>query len=134
MKENRERLAWTVLLIAFVICMALLLGVPFGIYQWIQHATVPPHMVLRVLEGTAQVEASLVLAGNEPTEIQPGAAITNYAETETPLTISSPDEAYTLGTVQIYPDGSHPDFPAGVPGRRPRSQRAGGRSRPVEGR
>ena len=104
MKENRERLAWTVLLISFVICMALLLGVPFGIYQWIQHATVPPHMVLRVLEGTAQVEASLVLAGNEPTEIQPGATITNYAETETLLTISSPDEAYTLGTVQIYPD------------------------------
>lgn len=108
MKENRERLAWTVLLAAFAIFLACLLGIPFGAYQWYQHATVPPSMLLQALEGTAQVEhpddpPRLVLGENRPVEIKPGSLISNDTDTETLLTIISPDQSQSLVTVQIYP-------------------------------
>jgi len=109
MKENRERLAWTVLLVALGILLAILVLVPFGVYQWVQRATVAPQMVLQALQGAAQVEQPgekprLVLAGQEPIEIKPGATIWNDADVETLLTISSPDGTRSLGTVQIYPN------------------------------
>ncbi len=107
--RDRERLAWTIVLIGNAVFLALALGVPFGIHQWIQRATVVPEMVLQALEGTAQVEepnssSRLVLAGQEPIRIRPGAAILNDSDTETLLTISSPGGDHVLGTVQIYPN------------------------------
>lgn len=108
MRDNRERLAWTALLVAFALFLALLVGIPFGILQWIQRATIDPLIVLQVMEGTAQVEQpgdprQLVSAGHAPVNIKPGAVIINDAEAETLLTISSPGGEYPLGTVQIYP-------------------------------
>jgi hypothetical protein len=109
MKENRERLAWTVLIISFAVFMAVLLGIPFGVYQWVQRATISPTMELQVLEGTAQIEPPddsprQALANGESTQVQAGARIWNDAETETLLTIVSPNGLYTLATVQIYPN------------------------------
>lgn len=109
MKGNRERLAWTVLLVSFAIFLAFLFGIPFGAYQWYQRATVPPLMLLQALEGTAQVEhpddpPRLALAEYEPVEIKPGSLISNDADTETLLTIISPDQSQSIVTVQIYPN------------------------------
>ena len=108
MKESYERLAWTVLFISFALFLALLFGLPFGLYQWVQRATLPPHMALQVLEGAAQIEPPedtprLVLPEDEPIKIRPGTIVFNDADAETLLTIHSPDEMHTLGTVQIYP-------------------------------
>ena len=82
MKENRERLAWTILFISLAIFVALLLGIPFGIYQWFQRATISPQMGLQVLEGTAQSEPPdssprRALADGESTQIEAGARIWN---------------------------------------------------------
>jgi hypothetical protein len=109
MKHNRERLAWTVLLVSFSIFLALLIGIPIGIYQFIQHATVPSRMVLQTVQGITQVEppgeaARLVQVGEEPMEIDAGTTISSNANTDVLLTISSTDGEHTLGTVQIYPN------------------------------
>ncbi len=109
MKPTRERLAWTVLLVSFSIFLALLVGIPVGIYQWIQHATVPSHMVLQTVQGITQVEPSgesarLLQVGEDPLEIDVGTAISSNANTDVLLTINSTDDAFTLGTVQIYPN------------------------------
>ena len=109
MNNNRERLAWTVLLVSFSFFVALLVGIPFGIYQWLQHATVPPKMLLQTIEGITQVEPPgasphLVPVGEEPIDIEVGTAVSTNTNTDALLTINSPDEAYVLGTVQIYPN------------------------------
>lgn len=109
MNPSRERLAWTVLLISFTVFLALLIGIPVGTYQWIQHATVQSHMVLQTVQGIAQVEPSgesarLVQAGEEPVEIDVGTTISSNANTDLLLTINSTDDTYALGTVQIYPN------------------------------
>ncbi len=108
MKE-RERLAWTILLVSSGIFVALLIGVPLGIYQWIQHSTVAPTVRLQALQGTAQIrppddKPSLLLAQQEPLAILPGTIIINDADAETLLTVDSPDGQFSLATAQIYPN------------------------------
>ena len=107
MKE-RERLSWSILLIAFACFLALAVGIPVGGYQWVQRATVDPTMRLQTLSGNAQIEQPgaaprLLLARQEPIDIRPGAVIINDAQTEALLTISSPERGDSLGSVQIYP-------------------------------
>jgi hypothetical protein len=107
--KDRERLAWTVLLVCFGVFAALIFGVPVGAYQWVQRAATDPTLVLQTLEGTAQVEAPeeaarLLLAQQGPLEIKSGTTIFNDEGAETMLAISSPDGLYPLGTVQIYPN------------------------------
>lgn len=109
MIENRERLAWTVLLISFAVLVALLVGIPLGIYQWVQRATVSPHMEVQVLEGTAQIQPPddsprRALANGESAEVEAGSRLWNDAETETLLTFTSPNGQYVLATAQIYPN------------------------------
>lgn len=107
--KDRERLAWTVLLLSFGTFVALLIGIPVGTYQWVQRAAVDPTLMLQTLEGTAQVEmpgegARLLLAGQGPMQVPAGTTIVNDDGAETMLAISSPDGLYPLATVQIYPN------------------------------
>lgn len=107
--KDRERLAWTVLLICFGIFVALLIGIPVGTYQWVQRAAIDPILLLQTLEGMAQVEvpgeaARLLLAQQGPLVLQSGTSILNDDGAETLLAISSPDGLYPLATVQIYPN------------------------------
>jgi hypothetical protein len=108
MKE-RERVAWTVLLICFGVFIALLIGIPVGTYQWVERAAIDPTLILQTLGGTVQVEAPdetarLLLAEQGPLIIQSGTTIFNDRGAETMLAIKSPDDQTLLATVQIYPD------------------------------
>ena len=101
--RDRERLAWTVLLVCFGVFIALLIGVPVGSYQWVQRAATDPSLVLQTLEGTAQVEAPdetarLLLAQQGPLEIRSGTIIFNDDGAETVLSISSPHRGRYLFT------------------------------------
>ena len=107
--KDRERLAWTILLICFGIFIALLIGIPVGTYQWVQRAGVDPTMFLQTLGGTVQVEdpdenARLLLAQHGPLIIRSGTTIFNDQGAETMLSIRSPDGEHLLSTVQIYPN------------------------------
>lgn len=51
MRNNPERLAWTVLLLSFFACVCLAVGTPMGIRYYILHASVPQSVTLEVQQG-----------------------------------------------------------------------------------
>jgi len=51
MRSNPERLAWTVLLLSFFVCVCLAIGTPMGIRYYILHARVPQSVTLEVQQG-----------------------------------------------------------------------------------
>ena len=108
MRENPERMAWTVLLICFGIFVVLLIAVPLAVRSAIQYATAPQTATLDPTQGTVLlyqpgasepiaitelrkdvVEGSTVVAGDSPTQ----ATLRLISE-------GSADEA--LGSVQMY--------------------------------
>ncbi len=56
MRRNPERLAWTVLSLAFAAFCALTVGVPWGVYSYLMGAAVPRDARLQVIEGTVLVQ------------------------------------------------------------------------------
>lgn len=87
MRENPERLAWTVLLASFAVFLVLSISVPLTLRYWIEHATVRQNAVLDPIQGTILLypprslepiavselreqvaEGSIVEAGESPTQ------------------------------------------------------------------
>ena len=56
MRKNPERLAWTILTVAFVTFCILAVGIPFGIRSYLLNAADDQDAVLRVIEGTVLVQ------------------------------------------------------------------------------
>ena len=56
MRKNPERLAWTVLTVAFVTFCVLVVSIPLGIRSYLLNAAVDQDAVLRVIEGTVLVQ------------------------------------------------------------------------------
>jgi hypothetical protein len=107
-RENPERLAWTVLLISFTIFLALVITVPVSLRYFVELATVKQTAVLDPAQGTILlypprtlepiaitelrdqvVEGSIVEAGDSPTQA-------------TIRLISEGNDDLSLGSVQIF--------------------------------
>jgi hypothetical protein len=56
MRKNPERVAWTVLSLAFVVCCLLAVGIPLGIRSYLLNATEDQDTQLQVIEGTVLVQ------------------------------------------------------------------------------
>jgi hypothetical protein len=56
MQRHPERVAWTVLSVAFVVCCLLVVGIPLGLRSYVLNATDDQDTQLQVIEGTVLVQ------------------------------------------------------------------------------
>jgi hypothetical protein len=107
--RDRTRTAWTVLLSALGVFIALMIGIPIGVHQLIQRSTVEPQLTLQAVQGGIQVEfpdgtTRLLMAGQPPLRVTEGTTILHDAGGETLLAVNTADGTQALGTIQIYPE------------------------------
>ena len=118
MRDNRERLAWVILLTSFFTCLGLVFAVPLGVRHYILHSRVPQSVTLEVQQGPLRV----TLAGRgAPVAIDrdrgdiPEHTIIATDETAGRLTISTPQTGSVIATVQLYGDTAVALFSARSP-------------------
>ncbi|HZY42237.1 MAG TPA: hypothetical protein VFF59_09580, partial [Anaerolineae bacterium] len=106
MRRNPERLAWTVLLTALLMCVGLTIAIPLGIRSFINDTTDVAAITLEVQQGTVLVSRAGL---DEPigvttglANIPEGSAIRADSNVQALLTIRAAGDQTTLLTVQIY--------------------------------
>ncbi|MBN1178282.1 MAG: hypothetical protein JXD18_03665 [Anaerolineae bacterium] len=105
--RDRHRLAWFILLSSFFLCVALAIGTPLGVRQFIRTARVRQEVVLEPQRGTPSMQrggAGPVEAVIEPIpNILPNTFIATDENAHSTLTIYVPsNEQVAAATVQIY--------------------------------
>lgn len=106
MRRNPQRLAWTILLLALLICIALTVSIPLTIRSFVNDSTRPLEMVLEVQQGTALIrlpgsDNPVGVTSSYP-NLPEGAAIDMVENAQALLTIRAPQDAAILQAVQIY--------------------------------
>lgn len=109
MTQNRERLAWFVLIISFTLCVTLAVGVPLGIRQFLLTATHGQDILLQPLQGTPGMQrggrGDFIAVRNATWDVPAGSVITTDAAAQVLLTFYVPNsETDILATVQVYGD------------------------------
>src|SRR5512135_3065213 len=106
MRRNPERLAWTVVLIALLICIGLTVSGPLTVGSIVNDSSETLAITLEVQQGTALVSRpditdpiGVTTTSNNLIE---GTAIRADPNTQGSLTIRAPHDNTILETVQIY--------------------------------
>jgi len=108
MRHNPERIAWTVLLVFFGMCMSLGISVPLAVRAFVNDSTEPGDLLLDVQQGTALLRrpASADFAGITPLDppiiIPEGSVIRVDQTTQVVLTLRDPRSDVNLAVVQLY--------------------------------
>lgn len=109
MNSNRERLAWAVLLISFVLCVGLAVGVPLGVRYVLRTARADQKAVLEPQQGTPRVQrrgrGPVIALVGPMWDVPPGTVVTTDDSAQTLLSLYAPgEEPAVVATVQIYGD------------------------------
>ncbi len=109
MTQNRERLAWIILLVSFTICLSLAVGVPLGIRQFLLTATRAQPTLLQPQRGTLGLQRGGrgdLIALRDPTwDVPAGSLLVTDSAAQALLTFYAPaSESETAATVQVYGD------------------------------
>ncbi|MGB9775052.1 MAG: hypothetical protein ACPL7C_00690 [Anaerolineae bacterium] len=109
MTQNRERLAWIILLISFTLCVSLAVGVPLGIRQFLLTATRAQPTLLQPQQGTPSLQRGGrgdLIALRDPTwDVPAGSVLTTDSAAQALLTFYAPaSESEVVATVQVYGD------------------------------
>jgi hypothetical protein len=106
MRRNPERLAWTVLLIALFMCIALAVSVPLTVGSIVNDSSETAAITLDVQQGTALVNRA---GSGEPigvttslSNLPEGTSIRADENVQALLTLRSPRDNSILETVQVY--------------------------------
>lgn len=113
MRNNPERLAWSILILSFALCIGLAIGVPAGIRWLIVNLTTPLQVIADVTTNgelrieypsTGQIQS--VTARDRPTsvEVREGAILTVREDDQAVLTVSDSRAGTTLGQITLYPN------------------------------
>ncbi|MCX6041132.1 MAG: hypothetical protein NTV69_08370 [Caldilinea sp.] len=108
MRENPERLAWTVLLASFAVFLVLSISVPLTLRYWIEHATVRQNAVLDPIQGTILLYPPRSLEPIAVSELREQVAegsIVEAGESPTQATvrlISEGENDFALGSLQLF--------------------------------
>jgi len=106
MLRNPERLAWTVLVISFVACVALAVSTPLVVRAFLMDSTDPAVLILKVQQGTALLRrpASTDVVGvtDVTTDVPEGSAIKADASTQAILTMRDRNAPSDLAIAQLY--------------------------------
>lgn len=104
---SRQRLAWTVLLTSFAICMILTVAVPVTVNAYLQNATKFLTVTVQANQGTVGIDDAsdvrqAVLVGQPGKTIEPGASILTDATATALVSIFLPDSDRVLSRLQVY--------------------------------
>jgi hypothetical protein len=105
MRRGPERLAWTVLLASFAVCVSLAIVVPLGIRSFINDSTDPAQLILDVPQGTTflrRPNSTDTLAVTQRTiDLPEGSDVIVDQSTQAALTMRDPETGSSLVTVQL---------------------------------
>ena len=106
MRDNRERVAWAILLASFFTCIGLAVAVPLGIRHFILHASVPQAVTLEVQRGPLRARLAgrgQPVAIDEKRDDVPEGTIVATDATAGRLVMYAPQaEGPVIATVQLY--------------------------------
>lgn len=105
--NNRERLAWGILLAGFAVFMALVVSVPLGINAYLQKATVPLTTAVQSYQGTLSLDTDsaikqAILSGEPPQTLAPGMRMLTDVAGLALLFVQQPVDGVMLARVQVY--------------------------------
>ncbi len=111
MRQNYERLAWIVLVLAFAICAGLAVGVPWALQSYLRYAYVGELVIPEVQEGNLLVtcpgDAIPIAIGEQQDTLCQGRedALVNAGPSDKGLLTIRPRTTFTttLATIQLYP-------------------------------
>lgn len=105
--DNRERLAWAVLLVSFVFWLAAILLIPIALNAFIQNARRPLVLAIQANDGTVGLsngngQRDAIFVGESPREVEGVANIlTNTTDTAL-ISVFTPDDMGILARLQVY--------------------------------
>ncbi len=106
MCHNPERLAWTVLLISFCLCVALAVSVPLAVRSFLSDSADPAARILQVQQGTAllkrPVSPDFVGVTDVTTDVPDGSVIKADQFTQAVLTVRDRGSETNLAIIQLY--------------------------------
>ncbi len=109
MNQNRERLAWIILLVSFTLCVGLAVGVPLGVRQFLLTATRAQPILLQPQHGTPGLQRGGrgdLIALRDPTwDVPAGSMLVTDSAAQALLTFYAPASgSEAVATVQVYGD------------------------------
>lgn len=108
-RRNRERLAWTLLLFSFSICVIVTVSLPLGYRALIQNARRPLELYAQSNSGTLVVlNPSIPLSASDPPQRVdvPARFVTNNVGDSGLLQIFAPSAQTLLGRIQVFGNSS----------------------------
>jgi hypothetical protein len=105
--EQRQRLAWIVLVLSFAACVGLAAAVPIGGGAYVQNSRRPLSVTVQANQGTVGVrygdgETSALFAGQQSQALDPtGEVLTNVTDTALVL-FETPNAQQLLARLQVY--------------------------------
>ncbi len=108
MNKNPHRVAWTVLIVAFMLFLALAIALPFGMRTLLVNSTRGQNATIRLAAGSVYITRPSVgvpeaLFGTME-NLSPGTRLGTENASRATLSFAPPDNHITLGTVELYGD------------------------------
>lgn len=105
--DNRERLAWAILLVSFSAWLAAILAIPLALNAFLQNARRPLVLAIQANDGTVGLsigngQRDAIFVGEPPRTVEGSANIlTNTTDTAL-ISVFTPDETQILSRLQVY--------------------------------
>jgi len=107
--NNRQRLAWTIILISFALCVGLAAGTPLGVRYLLRTSCTDQDAVLEPQRGTPRVQrrgrGEIIALIGPSWDVPPGTVVTTDGSALGLLTLYAPgQDLAAVASVQIYGD------------------------------
>lgn len=105
--RDRQRLAWTILLASFAICVVITIAVPLTVNAYLQNATEPLKVTVQSNKGTVGIDdetnvRQAILIGQSGLDILDGSGILTDATAQALVSVFQPDDEQLLARMQLY--------------------------------
>ncbi len=105
--RERLRLAWTILIGSFFVCVVLTISIPVGIVAMLQNSTTLLDVMVQANEGTVRIDnaggaSGALLPGSPMQAIEPDAAVSTGTIQTALLLFTPPESEQRLARVQVY--------------------------------
>jgi hypothetical protein len=105
--RDRQRLAWTILLVSFAICIVMTIAVPLTVNAYLQNATEPLKVTVQSNKGTVGIDdetnvRQAIVIGQSGLDILAGSGILTDATAQALVSVYQSDNEELLARMQLY--------------------------------